>query len=114
MILVMNCHLSTPAPHQKKKIIKVTFALTCILCCKNAFYFLFEFLLIHILTLRDMKVRTPFDVIREEDDVHYTYLDTTGRPVIVMRKFNLVEQHIQDFEVKYLMQVETIVIVYKL
>ncbi|PVD24403.1 hypothetical protein C0Q70_14885 [Pomacea canaliculata] len=53
---------------------------------------------------KDMKVRTPFDVIREEDDVHYTYLDTTGRPVIVMRKFNLVEQHIQDFELHYTFQ----------
>ena len=33
-------------------------------------------------------------------EVHYTYLDTVGRPVIVARKTNLVEQHIQDFEVR--------------
>ena len=44
-------------------------------------------------------MRTPFEVKREADDVHFTYLDTTGRPVVVLRKFNLVEQHIQDFEV---------------
>ena len=48
---------------------------------------------------RDIEVRTPFEVKREADDVHFTYLDTSGRPVVVLRKFNLVEQHIQDFEV---------------
>lgn len=32
-------------------------------------------------------------------ELHYTYLDTIGRPVVVVQKSNLVEQHIQDFEV---------------
>jgi len=32
-------------------------------------------------------------------ELHFTYLDTVGRPVIVAQKTNLVEQHIQDFEV---------------
>jgi len=32
-------------------------------------------------------------------ELHFTYLDTVGRPVIVVRKSSLVEQHIQDFEV---------------
>ena len=32
-------------------------------------------------------------------ELHFTYLDTVGRPVIVARKSSLVEQHIQDFEV---------------
>jgi len=36
--------------------------------------------------------------------VHYTYLDTTGRPVVVLSKTDLVEQHIQDFEVHYTYQ----------
>lgn len=31
--------------------------------------------------------------------VHHTYLDTIGRPVVVINKNNLVEQHIADFEV---------------
>lgn len=44
-------------------------------------------------------MRTPFEVKREADDVHYTYLDTSGRPVVVLRKPSLLEQHIQDFEV---------------
>lgn len=33
-------------------------------------------------------------------ELHFTYLDTVGRPVVVAHKTNLVEQHIQDFEVK--------------
>lgn len=33
---------------------------------------------------------------RAPDELHYTYLDTFGRPVIVAYKRNLVEQHIQD------------------
>ena len=32
-------------------------------------------------------------------ELHFTYLDTVGRPVVVAHKTNLVEQHIQDFEV---------------
>ena len=32
-------------------------------------------------------------------EAHKTYLDTTGRTVLVFRKTNLVEQHIQEFEV---------------
>ena len=35
----------------------------------------------------------------EEHSLHYTYLDTIGRPVVVITKNNLVEQHIADFEV---------------
>ena len=37
----------------------------------------------------------------EEDErtLHFTYLDTVGRPVIQFRKTNLVEEHIEDFEV---------------
>lgn len=41
----------------------------------------------------------PYAVERLPDELHYTYLDTVGRPVIVLKKANLVEQHIQDFEV---------------
>lgn len=48
----------------------------------------------------DIKVKTPYPVKREGDERVYTYLDTVGRPVIVLSKENLVENHIQDFEVK--------------
>lgn len=39
----------------------------------------------------------------EEDaqEIKLTYLDTIGRPVIVCRAENLVEQHIQDFQLTY-------------
>ncbi|XP_071441704.1 dolichyl-diphosphooligosaccharide--protein glycosyltransferase subunit 1 [Hetaerina americana] len=46
-------------------------------------------------------LRTPFDVERLPDSLHYTYLDTKGHIVINMRKHNLVENHIQDFELQY-------------
>lgn len=34
------------------------------------------------------------------NQLHYTYLDTFGRPVLVATKSNLVEQHIQDLVVQ--------------
>ncbi|RWS06916.1 Dolichyl-diphosphooligosaccharide--protein glycosyltransferase subunit 1-like protein [Dinothrombium tinctorium] len=49
----------------------------------------------------NIRLILPYSAVRERDQVHYTYLDTIGRPVIVLRKSNLVEQHIQDFEVHY-------------
>jgi len=54
--------------------------------------------------VKNIEVRAPFDVQREDDSLHYTYLDTSGRPVVVLSKKNLVEQHIQDFEVHYTFQ----------
>ena len=42
-----------------------------------------------------------YDVQRSPDGKHYTYLDTVGRPVVVLSKRNMVFQHIQDFEVHY-------------
>lgn len=34
-------------------------------------------------------------------EVKLTYLDTVGRPVVICRADNLVEQHVQDFELHY-------------
>jgi len=42
---------------------------------------------------------TPYSIKRDKNDLHYTYLDTVGRPVIIIHKDNVVENHIQDFEV---------------
>ena len=41
----------------------------------------------------------PFEATPGHSELHYTYLDTFGRPVVVYHKDNLVEQHIQEFEV---------------
>lgn len=49
----------------------------------------------------DLKLRLPFSATRERDQVRKTYLDTFGRTVVVLRKANLVENHVQDFEVHY-------------
>ncbi|XP_073987728.1 dolichyl-diphosphooligosaccharide--protein glycosyltransferase subunit 1 [Rhodnius prolixus] len=43
----------------------------------------------------------PFPMIRLPDSRHSTYLDTKGRPVISVTKQNLVENHIQQFELDY-------------
>ena len=54
---------------------------------------------LHDSICRDIDLKTSFDIQRKSDELHFTYLDTIGRPVIVARKTNLVEQHIADFEV---------------
>uniref|UniRef100_A0A2R5LA90 Dolichyl-diphosphooligosaccharide--protein glycosyltransferase subunit 1 n=1 Tax=Ornithodoros turicata TaxID=34597 RepID=A0A2R5LA90_9ACAR len=51
--------------------------------------------------VKDIRLKTPYGVTRLSDGRHYTYLDTIGRPVVVLQKSNLVEQHIQDFEIHY-------------
>ena len=48
---------------------------------------------------RDIKFVAPYEVVEGEQETHKTYLDTSGRPVVVIKKKNLVENHIQDFEV---------------
>ncbi|XP_062401908.1 dolichyl-diphosphooligosaccharide--protein glycosyltransferase subunit 1 [Sardina pilchardus] len=50
---------------------------------------------------RNVHMDTPYPVNRDTDQLHYTYLDTFGRPVLVATKSNLVEQHIQDMVVHY-------------
>lgn len=53
---------------------------------------------------KNMRFEAPYDVQQGENQLHFTYLDTTGRPVIVIHKSNLVEQHIQDFQLHYTFQ----------
>ncbi|KAM4588308.1 dolichyl-diphosphooligosaccharide--protein glycosyltransferase subunit 1 [Odontesthes bonariensis] len=50
---------------------------------------------------RNIHVETPYKIDRMPNQLHYTYLDTFGRPVLVATKSNLVEQHIQDVVVHY-------------
>ena len=51
---------------------------------------------------RNIELKSPIKMQEGERELHFTYLDTVGRPVVVARKSNLVEQHIQDFEVHVL------------
>jgi len=51
--------------------------------------------------VKDIQVKTPFGVQQEKKELHYTYLDTVGRPVIVLKKNDVVENHIQDMEIYY-------------
>jgi oligosaccharyltransferase complex subunit alpha (ribophorin I) len=50
----------------------------------------------------DIELSTPYPVKREKDGKHYTYLDTTGRTVVVIRSIgDLTEQHIQNFSLQF-------------
>lgn len=49
----------------------------------------------------NIKLIAPYSVTRNSDSLHYTYLDTFGRPVISFSKNNVVEHHIADFNLKY-------------
>lgn len=50
---------------------------------------------------KNFKLTTPYPVTRLPDELHFTYLDTTGRPVITVEKDNLVDFHIQMFTLHY-------------
>lgn len=50
---------------------------------------------------KDVEFQTPFDVDGSSSSVHYTYLDTSGRPVLLIFKKNLVPEHNQYFQVAY-------------
>jgi oligosaccharyltransferase complex subunit alpha (ribophorin I) len=50
---------------------------------------------------KNIKLVTPYSVKRYPDEVHKTYLDVEGRPVIVLEKQNLVDKHIQHFTLYY-------------
>lgn len=50
--------------------------------------------------IRNINMETPYKIDRMPNQLHYTYLDTFGRPVLVATKNNLVEQHIQDVVVR--------------
>ncbi|XP_059484296.1 dolichyl-diphosphooligosaccharide--protein glycosyltransferase subunit 1 [Neocloeon triangulifer] len=48
-----------------------------------------------------IELTAPYSVKRLKDTLHQTYLDTKGRPVVSVSKSNLVENHIDDFELRY-------------
>ena len=49
----------------------------------------------------DVWMYPPFPVVHLPETKHFTYLDVVGRPVITVAKNNLVDFHIQDFEIQY-------------
>ncbi|VBB30666.1 unnamed protein product [Acanthocheilonema viteae] len=55
---------------------------------------------------KNFKLTTPYPVTRHPDELHFTYLDTTGRPVITIEKDNLVDFHIQMFTISISKQIE--------
>lgn len=50
----------------------------------------------------NIRVHVPYSVLRHGNTFHKTYLDTVGRPVLLFSKKNLIETHIQDFELEYM------------
>jgi hypothetical protein len=55
---------------------------------------------VHVLD-RNARFELPFAVDSEEATLHHTYLDTSGRPVLVLHKKNVVAEHNQHFLVTY-------------
>ncbi|PKY53301.1 Ribophorin I [Rhizophagus irregularis] len=49
----------------------------------------------------NIKVETPFPVDKESHGVHKTYLDTIGRYLIVLDKFNVLNDHSKNFQISY-------------
>lgn len=50
----------------------------------------------------NIRVEVPFPVDSQSRDVHFTFLDITGRPVVVLRKSNLISTvHNQHFQVYF-------------
>ncbi|GBC04040.1 hypothetical protein RclHR1_05490003 [Rhizophagus clarus] len=49
----------------------------------------------------NVKVETPFPVDKESHAVHKTYLDTIGRYLIVLDKFNVLNDHAKNIQVSY-------------
>lgn len=56
---------------------------------------------------------TPYKIDRLPNQLHYTYLDTFGRPVLVATKTNLVEHHIQDVVVSVCQRITLSSLVYR-
>uniref|UniRef100_A0A0N4ZKT1 Dolichyl-diphosphooligosaccharide--protein glycosyltransferase subunit 1 n=1 Tax=Parastrongyloides trichosuri TaxID=131310 RepID=A0A0N4ZKT1_PARTI len=58
----------------------------------------------------NIKLVTPFSVKQLPSDVHYTYLDTVGRPVTIFTVNNVVDNHVQNFSISYTFQMSSLYI----
>nr|CAG4634736.1 EOG090X04O4 [Alona affinis] len=50
---------------------------------------------------KNIQLEAPYTVTRLPDELHFTYLDVKGRPVVQLKAKNLVENHIQEFKLRY-------------
>lgn len=50
---------------------------------------------------KNIEVHTPFGVDSQGSATHFTYLDTSGRPVVIINKKNVVSEHDRFFQVTY-------------
>jgi hypothetical protein len=57
----------------------------------------------------NIKTVLPYPVDSEGRDVKYTYLDVTGRPVVVITKRNMAPEHNTKFSVDYSFSTASIV-----
>lgn len=46
-------------------------------------------------------LQLPFEGVQQSWDKKFTYLDTVGRPVLVLQKSNVVPEHHKQFAVDY-------------
>jgi oligosaccharyltransferase complex subunit alpha (ribophorin I) len=51
--------------------------------------------------VRNIQSNVPFPIDAQSSGVHFTYLDTVGRPVLILKKKNVVPEHNQKFQVTY-------------
>jgi len=50
----------------------------------------------------NLELSTPYTMTRQEDTLHFTYLDSTGRTVVTLNSNKLLtESHIQDFQLGF-------------
>lgn len=50
----------------------------------------------------NIELSTPYSVERQDDAKHFTYLDTAGRTVVVIKTVGLLtENHVQDFQLQF-------------
>ena len=49
----------------------------------------------------NFQVHTPFPIDGQATGIHFTYLDTSGRPVVIIEKRNVVGEHNKNFQVTY-------------
>ena len=48
-----------------------------------------------------MKVEVPFAADKETHGLYKTNLDTNGRYLVILEKYNVVDEHVQLFQVSY-------------
>ena len=51
--------------------------------------------------IRNIKVDVPFKVDSQTEEKTFTYLDTTGRPTVVLEKKNVVSEYSSPIVVRF-------------